>query len=51
MESKPAEEEKRPEGDSQMENLENKTQEITPGKFISIYFTYFLNFRTTSCPR
>lgn len=28
MESKPAEEEKRPEGDSQMENLE-----ITPGKF------------------
>ena len=44
MESKPAEEEKRPEGDSQMENLENKTQEITPGKFIINIFYLFFKF-------
>ena len=34
MESKPAEEEKKPEGDSQMENVEEpKAEEVTPGMF------------------
>ena len=32
MESKPAEEEKKPEGDSKMENVEAKAEEaVTPG--------------------